>query len=306
MELEDIVSSQTSLQKLISMAPQVWQEVFSDIKAQVVAGRMDSLATLSFESHGTLQNLTRMNSPKTQPSAIKDAAIRARMTILAVEQFSAAVVGNAGATVSLRDRLLFRLAIQPLLVPGNVFTQRSFDRRWRWMKDKAWAAGEIQRCGFWSVPTREILERVAAQADRRPILELGAGRGLLAAGLRHCGAEVRAIDDYSWAKSPEEPENTAVEKMDAATALRDLKPSVVICSWPPPGNLFENIIFSTKSVQLYLVILSRHRFASGDWSAYQNQQAFTCSSSEPLNQLLRPRESDQQIYIFRRKSLLIN
>jgi PAS domain S-box-containing protein len=34
------------------------------------------------------------------------------------------------------------------------------------------------------------------------------------------------------------------------------------CSWPPPGNTFEKAVFETPSVERYVVIGSRHRFAA--------------------------------------------
>jgi hypothetical protein len=76
---------------------------------------------------------------------------------------------------------------------------------------------------------------------------------------------------------------------------------VVICSWPPPGNKFEVDVFKTKSVQMYIVILSKQPFASGNWSAYKNQNQFDCTTIPALNALLRPIEAEQQVFVFRRK-----
>jgi hypothetical protein len=61
-----------------------------------------------------------------------------------------------------------------------------------------------------------------------------------------------------------------------------------------------------KSVNLYLVIVSAHQFASGNWQDYKAQEGkkshFYCVMNESLNKMLRPLESDQRLLIFRRKT----
>ncbi|MFQ5773360.1 MAG: hypothetical protein ACE5GS_02470, partial [Kiloniellaceae bacterium] len=78
-------------------------------------------------------------------------------------------------------------------------------------------------------------------------------------------------------------------------------PEVVICSWPPAGNDFECRVFKTRSVQMYIVIGSRHRFAAGNWNDYRRQSAFTCEEEEGLSRMVLPPELGSVVYIFRRK-----
>lgn len=78
-------------------------------------------------------------------------------------------------------------------------------------------------------------------------------------------------------------------------------PKVVLCSWPPPGNTFEKAIFETSSVERYVVIGSRHRFAAGDFGAYEQQQRFTWRLDETLSALVLPPELDPAVYVFDRR-----
>jgi hypothetical protein len=89
--------------------------------------------------------------------------------------------------------------------------------------------------------------------------------------------------------------------LDAKEALRLHAPEVVVCSWPPAGNNFERQIFRSRTVQLYIVINSRHRFASGNWGDYQQQSAFSIEEDRALSRLVLPPELDAGVYLFRRK-----
>jgi hypothetical protein len=92
-----------------------------------------------------------------------------------------------------------------------------------------------------------------------------------------------------------------VEKLDARKALLKFQPETVICSWPPPGNLFERHVFTAPSVSLYVVIGSRYKFASGNWEAYSAQTAFEWGEDRRLDKLVVPPELDSAVFVFRRK-----
>ena len=88
----------------------------------------------------------------------------------------------------------------------------------------------------------------------------------------------------------------------AAAALRERAPAVVICSWPPAGNPFEQFVFKTASVELYIVIASRSEFAAGNWAAYRGQDAFTMRLDEELSRLVLPPEIASAVYVFERSA----
>lgn len=57
-------------------------------------------------------------------------------------------------------------------------------------------------------------------------------------------------------------------------------------------------MFRTRTVQLYIVISSRHRFAAGNWDEYRRQSAFECEENERLSSFVLPPELDATIYDF--------
>jgi hypothetical protein len=77
---------------------------------------------------------------------------------------------------------------------------------------------------------------------------------------------------------------------------------VVICSWPPAGNDFEREVFRTATVALYVVVGSRHRFATGNWAAYEEQAEFDFAEDPELGRLVLPPELDAAVYVFRRRA----
>jgi hypothetical protein len=89
--------------------------------------------------------------------------------------------------------------------------------------------------------------------------------------------------------------------MDARAALAHYQPKAVLCSFPPPKNLFEQEVFRTASVDLYIVLTTKHHFAAGDWSAYQVQTEFAWHADQALAALLLPPEIDPQVLVFKRK-----
>jgi hypothetical protein len=133
----------------------------------------------------------------------------------------------------------------------------------------------------------------------RSCLEIAAGDGTLSRFLRERGVPVTATDDHSWKHAVTFPAD--VIRQDAREALRAHSPSVVICSWPPAGNRFEQHVFRTRSVELYIVISSRHTFASGSWDDYRSQTGFEMEEDESLGALVLPPELESAVYVVRRR-----
>ena len=117
--------------------------------------------------------------------------------------------------------------------------------------------------------------------------------------LTKMGTNCKATDNYSWNHYIQYPET--VEKLDAKEALQKYKPKAVISSWTPPGNTFEQNVFETESVQLYITIGTKNQSFTGNHEIYQKQNGFIMEFSESLSQLLLPPSSENAVYIFRRK-----
>lgn len=295
-----IQTGSSSLQSLSEAFPETWKAVMGDLNQRVKAKEIHTLGASRSHAVKALTSLDLVL--KSQKTSELHNLVQAKMTILAIDQFADVLTGKVGIQAKLTDKALMKFAIIPRLLSGKPIDMRSFDKLWAWLKDPLWASGELQRQGFWSVPTLELLTRFKQHAADRTVLEIAAGRGLYVAGLDSLSVSVKGIDDGSWENESHilETAKPLMSSVDAVTALKQNNPSVVICSWPPPDNQFEQEIFATKSVQLYLAIVSKHTFASGNWRTYQSQKSFHCSTSEPLNQMLRPIELDQQVLIFRR------
>ena len=167
-----------------------------------------------------------------------------------------------------------------------------------WQKERLMPLAEPK--GIYCFYSRQLIEKLAVLIGSRPCLEIAAGDGTLTRFLKDHGVRITATDDCSWKYAVHYPDS--VVKRDAREALREYEPEVVICSWPPAGNDFERRVFKTRSVQIYIVIGSRHRFAAGNWTDYQRQSAFTFEEEEALGRLVLPPELGSAVYIFRRKT----
>ncbi len=170
---------------------------------------------------------------------------------------------------------------------------------WPLIKNKGGISYILQKQGIYSVYTREFVKKMAhLLKPYAQIIEIAAGDGTLSLELEKFGVKVHATDNHSWHSSVRYPD--WVENCDATSALDRYQPQAVICSWPPPGNTFEKQIFLRSSVQVYLVIVSQHEYAAGDFSSYLQQKTFTMEEALDLNAMLLPPESQQRVLIFRR------
>lgn len=157
----------------------------------------------------------------------------------------------------------------------------------------------VQPEGIYCFYSRKLIDELARLIGEKNCLEIAAGDGTLSRFLAASGVKILATDDYSWQHEVKYP--VEVEHIDAQAALRKYEPEVVLCSWPPAGNAFEQQVFKTKSVRMYIVIGSRHRFATGNWDTYASQSTFEFNEDERLSQLVLPPELDAAVYIFKKK-----
>ena len=159
----------------------------------------------------------------------------------------------------------------------------------------------VQPEGIYCFYSRQLVDALAVLIASRACLEIAAGDGTLTRFLADSGVKITATDDHSWKNEVNYPEFVA--KRDANEALREYSPEVVLCSWPPAGNTFERQVFRIRSVQMYIVISSRHRFAAGNWEDYRQQSSFDFEEDEELSSLVIPPELDAAVYVFRRKEV---
>lgn len=169
-----------------------------------------------------------------------------------------------------------------------------------WQKKRLMPLAES--AGIYCFYSRELIEELTVLIGSKSCLEIAAGDGTLARFLENRGVRITATDNRSWKHVVKYPD--WVINRDARAALRLYAPEVVICSWPPADNDFERYVFKTRSVQTYVVIGSRYRFATGNWSAYDRQSAFSLKQDKTLSRLVLPPELGAAVYLFQRNRKL--
>jgi hypothetical protein len=277
--------------------PQEWAGLERDLAPIVARGDVEALK----------RYVLRLSDAATpgRPRAGRDAAL----TGLIRRQIAAAMLKQiclAAAAGTSRGRIRFNL-LNGYLAQKLLFA-RDLERKpvsmfwfrlvWPLLWQRKLLMPLVGPKGIYCFYSRPLIQRLAAMIGDRPCLEIAAGDGTLSRFLAAEGVRVSATDDHSWTHSVQFPET--VIKQDAREALRERQPQVVICSWPPAGNDFERDIFATPSVELYIVVASRHDFASGNRSAYEQQTEFSFEEDRTLTRLVLPPELEPAVHIFQR------
>jgi len=229
--------------------------------------------------------------------------VRQRMAALAIEHYSlSAAIGG--------DKERRRLNWLNAFFAQRLLFERGFTRRpvpqWQfrlvwpliWQRNRLMPL--VGRKGIYCFYSREFVAAVSNLIGARTCHEIGAGDGTLSRFLADAGVTINASDNHSWSDRITYP--SEVQRMDAGAALRQHRPQVVICSWPPAGNSFEQGVFQVREVELYIAILSVHEFAAGNWDAYGAQRDFDVAPSPTLASMLLPPELGCQVLLFTRKS----
>jgi hypothetical protein len=309
-ELVDGLGDAT-LESLQDRFPAEWKEVGEALVAAARTKRPQDLAAFMnrFQREEKPWR-ARIQRARVSPADMRAALPRlakARMARLAAEEMLRAAAarvatGREGEALRFRrwsgwlvQRLFFLRGLERKPVSMATF-------RWVWplVSQRRILMPLVQPRGIYCFYSRELVLMLADLIGERSCLEIAAGDGTLTRFLNACGTPVHATDDRSWSHAVEYP--AGVEALDAAAALERHRPSVVLCSFPPPGNSFERTVFQTPSVDTYVVVTTRHRFAAGDWHAYQDQTAFDVADDLRLSRLVLPPEIDPAVMVFRRKS----
>lgn len=157
----------------------------------------------------------------------------------------------------------------------------------------------VRKRGIYCFYSGALVRALDDLIDGRRALEIAAGDGTLTGFLQELGADVVATDDHSWQGTIDYPDH--VRRLDAVTALRAYRPEVVLCSWPPAGNTFEQAVFRSPSVQTYIVIGGSSQ-GTGNWETYAGQSSFDMQQDDTLADLVLPPEHAGVVLVFRRRS----
>lgn len=154
----------------------------------------------------------------------------------------------------------------------------------------------VYKKGIYCFYSKKLIRELGKLIGTQSCIEIGAGDGTLTRFLNAAGVNCKATDDYSWSDFIDYPDQ--VEKMSAKEALQHYKPEVVICSWTPPGNDFEQEILRTESVKMYIVLGTKNPDYSGNHLAYEKQERFEMVENKALSKLILPPSSDYAVYVF--------
>jgi hypothetical protein len=112
----------------------------------------------------------------------------------------------------------------PLMTPEGVHSE--FQRRDKFVSEYAWG-----------VPSKEAIDKIVEFTGGKPIVEVGAGKGLWAKLLQDAGAQVTATDDFSWenkkAFDPSQGQFTEVLDMKNEEAAQLPGHDALMMVWPP-------------------------------------------------------------------------
>lgn len=290
------------LDKLCEAYPKEWEAVQVELAAIFEQGKPEDLkAYLERSSNQNASFPRKSGGPKTTDAALSQ-YVKKRMAYLAVSKYCL-----AAATGVTKGKIRFNLFNG--FVAQKLLFARDFERKpvslfwfrllWPLLWQRKILMPLVQPRGIYCFYSRPLVERLAAMIGARPCLEIAAGDGTLSRFLRDQGVDIAATDNHGWKQAVQYPAD--VIQLDAKEALEKYRPEVVICSWPPSNNTFERQVFKTASAQLYIVISSRHQFASGNWSDYKSQTAFSFEEDKKLGSLVLPPELEAAVYVFRRK-----
>lgn len=292
--------------ELCAEYPQEWEIVQHELADIIASGKPEDLkAYLERSAAQEALSIKQLQQGKNRNVSHINLAhvIRNRMAHLAIKRCCLSVatgVTKGKARFNLfngymAQKLLFSKGLERK--PVSLFW---FRLMWPLLWQKKLLMPLVQSKGIYCFYSRALIAALVKLIGNRPCLEIAAGDGTLSRFLSDHGIQVSATDNHGWKQVVQYPEHVA--KLDARTALATHNPEVVICSWPPANNDFERHVFATDSVQLYIVISSRHSFASGNWGDYRKQSLFTFAEDKLLSRLVLPPELESSVYVFRRKT----
>jgi hypothetical protein len=277
--------------------PREWEQVQRELAA--VVERDDVEAIKDYAS-----SVARPAKVRGEP-AVVSALARQRLAAGALKQMGVAAATGVSAG-TLRFGLVSGFLAQRLLFDGRGLERkpvslRRFQLVWPLVRQKRYLMPLVEPRGIYCFYSRALVDRLVALIDGRACVEIAAGDGTLARFLRQAGADVVATDDHSWRQTRRAVADVADQ--DARSALRDRSPTVVLCSWPPAGNAFERAVFTTPSVETYIVISSVSEHAAGNWDDYRRQTAFDMAADAGLARLVLPPEIGSAVYVFTRRDM---
>lgn len=301
-EVQAWLASEPSLDQLRDAYPTEWVTVDRELHRVVDTG--DRAALDAYVRRLADPPAVKPGTPFTSPGLdpVLAARVRQRMAALAIRSLGVRAAtgvehgslrfGRINGTII--QRLLFETGLRRKPV-----SQRRFRLLWPLLTQRRRLMPLVQPQGIYCFYSAQFVTDLARLIGNRSALEIAAGDGTLTRFLSEKGVAIEATDDQSWEAIQFPAE---VHRADAREALKTREPQVVLCCWPPAGNVFEANVFTTPSVETYIVIGNRHTPGWGNHEAYAEQTEFARSSDERLARLVLPPELESVVYVFDRST----
>ncbi len=294
-----------TLEQLMAEFPSEWKAIGAQLVEVSKQGptALAALVKAARASDGAWRQKLKAShgNPQVLQAAVP-AVVAARMTVLSVEQMLQAAATGVTTGGSVKLGLWSGVLVQRLLFAKGLerkpVSLAAFRLIWPLVIDRRKLMPLVQQRGIYCFYSRALLRALAKVIGARPSVEVAAGDGTLSRFLAAEGVSIRATDDFSWSHAVTYP--GTVERLDAVRALATYAPRAVVCSFPPPGNTFEEKVLSHPQAERYVVIGTKHTFAAGNWEAYANAKGWTWRVDEALSRLVLPPELDPAVLIFER------
>lgn len=287
--------------------PDLWEETLTWMAENIGQSRNPATwrAPLKQLQDRTAAWLQRAEKSGYEPHTLSQAfphLVRLHMTRQALESYCLQVL-NPPQNGVIRFRFWNGFILQKLLFRRGFerkpVSMRAFRFWWPLIGQQSLLMLFAQKQGIYCFYSRQLIQRLKALIGDLSCVEIAAGDGTLARFLTAAGTPVRATDNGAWEGIVNYP--AEVERLDAREALATYRPQAVLCSWPPPCNHFEAAVFETPSVSLYIVIGSRHEYATGNWQVYARASQFTREPHPELAALVLPPDQANEVFVFRRR-----
>jgi hypothetical protein len=295
-----------SLEAMRARYPGEWQTLSDQLSTIFASGKPEALRDYMTELAKPVTSATSPAGRRALPRPRVEAnvtarLVRQRMAHLALKGYLLSAL-ERGKSGKLRFNWVNGFVAQKLLFARDLERKPVapfwFNLFWPLLWQRHLLMPLVEPKGIYCFYARPLIEALARLIGARDCLEIAAGDGTLSRFLAAEGVKITATDDHSWKHAVKYPES--VVKMDAIQALKRYRPRVVVCSWPPANNPFERQIFKQDEVELYIVIGSRHEFASGNWRDYRAQTGFVLTEADELRRWVLPPELGGTVYLFRR------
>ncbi len=314
--IHGLIHNLIPMDQLIQQFPSVWNQSQKLAQEILSINHPDTIKNRIIQLHQHLsENLKKLKtnySKNPEGQQLIQNVVQFRLSLWCIEkslrQFTENHQNNFEAsskknkTLTLKEKIISQLLFFNFKGQRKTVSKECFLFFWKYIDNKGRLTEILQSTGIYAIYSTDLIHELCKILKDKKVLEVAAGDGTLGYMIKvnkNFDGEINITDDHSWTHKIKFP--TFVEKLSATQALEKYRPQIVISSWPPPDNSFEKEIFHSPTVEMYIVIGSKHEFATGNQKSYQHQNKFKKIHRHDLTDMTLPQEWDHQVIQFIRK-----